>query len=316
MRKETVPMTERVKDFLWRFDGRDIPMGVGCAMMGDAEDYRETLAGDLKLLERLYGAGFRYFDTSRTYHNSEQSVGEFVSRIDRKTIFLATKSKYPFRSDKDAFSVFRDNFYQSFERLKTDYIDLFQIHDTDHFDCCEKQVMPFLIEQRDKGLIGYIGIGTRSLNALELAIMSGEVDSVLSYINYSLLKRSASRVIEAAKKHNAAFINGSVLHFGTIKHASPRNPPVPAYGHHARNLRSVAPLQDLCREMGVDIVAASLQYSLFNPGIAMTLNGINRDSNIDSTIAAMRASIYPEQWARIAALREQDPYLYVQDDLY
>jgi aryl-alcohol dehydrogenase-like predicted oxidoreductase len=120
-----------------------------------------------------------------------------------------------------------------------------------------------------------------------------------------------------AAARGVSFVNASVLHFGVIKHPDPLNP---AEGetktpYRARNLRNVAPLQTLCREMGVDIVHASLQYSLFNPGVTMTLNGIRRDSNIDSTIGAMRAVIQPEQWARINALREKDPYLYVQDDL-
>jgi aryl-alcohol dehydrogenase-like predicted oxidoreductase len=316
MRKDGIPMRERIKNFTWKFEGRDIPLGVGCAYFGTAEDYRDTLGNDLKLMERLYGLGFRYFDTSRTYHNSEQAVGEFISRVDRKSIFLATKSKFPFRDDENAFSVFRDNFYASFERLKTDHIDLFQIHDTDHFDCCEQQVMPFLLEQRDKGLIDYIGIGTRSLNAHELAILSGDIDSVLSYINYSLLKKSASHTIGLANERGVVFINASVFHFGTIKHPDPRNPEAPVYGFHARNLRAVAPMQDLCREMGVCITHASPQNSLLNPGIGMTLNGIRRDSNIDSTVAAMRSHIYPEQWARIYDLQEKDPYLYIQDDLF
>jgi len=308
-------MKERVKDFYWKFEGRSIPLGVGCAYLGGADDYRNTLADDLKLLERLYELGFRYYDTSRTYNNSEQAVGELISRIDRKSVFVATKSIYPFRSQKNAFEIFRSNFHESFERLKTDHIDLYQIHETEEFECCVQQVIPFLLQQRDKGLIDYIGLGTRSLNAHELAVLSGNVDSVLSYMNYSLLKRSASHVIDMAGKHGVAFINASVFHFGVIKHPNPLQPGKPVHGYHARNLSSAAAMQQLCREMGVDIVQASLQYPMLNPGIALTLNGIKRDSNIDSTVAAMRAVIYPEQWARILELQEKDPYLNVQDDL-
>jgi aryl-alcohol dehydrogenase-like predicted oxidoreductase len=317
MVQNRIPIKERIKNFNWKFEGRDIPIGAGCAYFGAAEDYRETLDGDLKMLDRLYGLGFRYYDTSRTYKNSEQSVGEFIKRIDRETIFLATKSIFPHKREKDAFRVFRENFFASFERLRTDRIDLFQIHEVDYFDSCEAQVLPFLLEQRDKGLIDYIGLGTRSLNAHELAILSGKIDSVLSYMNYSLLKRSAAHVIDLARSRGVAFINASVLHFGAIKHPNPANPGEgdPKTGYRARNLRSVAPLQALCRNMGVDAVHASLQYPLFNPGVTMTLNGIRRDANIDSTVEAMRAVIRPEQWARIYALREEDPYLYVQDDL-
>lgn len=317
MASDGIPIRERIKSFLWKFEGREIPLGVGCAYFGFAEDYRDTLAGDLNLMERLYNLGFRYFDTSRTYNNSEQAVGEFIKRIDRGSIFLATKSIYPFNRGKDAFKIFRDNFFESFDRLKTDHIDLFQIHEVDYFDCCEREVIPFLLEQRDRGLIDYIGLGTRSLNAHELAILSGRIDSVLSYMNYSLLKRSASHLIDLARERGVSFVNASVLHFGVIKHPDPlnRDESENITGYRARNLRNVAPLQALCGEMGVDIVHASLQYSLFNPGITMTLNGIRRDSNIDSTVDAMRAVIRPEQWARIYALQEEDPYLYVQDDL-
>lgn len=316
MPRDRIPIIDRIRQFTWKFEGRDIPIGVGCAYFGRDDDYRVTLDTDLRLMDRLYSLGLRYYDTSRTYGNSEQSVGEFISRIDRGSIFLATKSMFPFRRKEiDAFAYFRDNFYASFERLKTDHIDLFQIHDTEHFDCCEKEVIPFLLEQREKGLIDYIGLGTRSLNAHELALLSGNVDSVLSYINYSLLKKSAAHVIGVARARGAAFINASVFHFGTIKHPDPLNPAEPVYGFRARNYRAVAPMQALCREMGVDITSASLQYSLFNPDITLTLNGIKRDSNIDSTVAAMRAVIHPEQWARIYALQEKDPYLYVQDDL-
>lgn len=350
MDNKRIPILDRIKEFTWKFEGRDIPLGVGCAYFGDAEDYRATLAEDMRLMERLYGLGFRYFDTSRTYNNSEQAVGEFLSRVDRKSVFLATKSRFPFdeygsaqydqsaRYDNgaasggggdsssvegapkrgSAFDVFRSNFFESFERLKTDHIDLFQIHDTNNFDVCEAQVLPFLEEQRAKGLIDYIGFGTRSLNTHEMAIRSGRADSALSYINYSLLKRSAERVIRLAAERGVAFINASVLHFGVIKHPDPRGYDARREargGYYARSLEQVAPLQDLCRDMGVDVVHASLQYSLFNPGVAMTLNGIKRDSNIDSTLAAMRAVIYPEQWARISALREKDQYLYFQDDM-
>lgn len=308
------PIVPQVRSFSWSLDGRSIPLGFGCAHLGNTGRSDYSQKDELDLLLRSYELGMRYYDTSRTYHESEVVVGEFIRRIDRKTIFLATKSMYPFR-EQNGFSVFRDNFFRSFERLQTDHIDLFQIHDTESFNICEAEVMPFLIEQRSRGLIDYIGIGTRSLNALELALLSGEIDSVLSYMNFSLLKRSAEPVIRLAQDIGASFVNASLLHFGAIKEPDPLTAAAGKQGYIRRTHIRAAAMRGLCDEMGIDPVVASLQYGLFEPGITMTLNGIRRQANLDATLAAMRQPIHPEQWARIYQLQNQDPCLRTQDDL-
>ena len=47
----------------------------------------------------------------------------------------------------------------------------------------------------------------------------------------------------------------------------------------------------------------------------MTLNGIHRLSNIESTIEAMDTVIYPEVWAAIQRQQSQNPFCDIQDDL-
>lgn len=310
---EKLPIKEKVNNFLWHFDGRKLRLGVGCAWCGLADNYHDVLDKDLALLMRCYEEGFRYFDTSRSYHNSEQIVGEMVKRIDRNSIFLATKSRFP--RGNNGFEIFKNNFYESFERLQTNHIDLFQIHDTDNFEICVNEVMPFLKERQVEGLIDYIGFATRSINSHQVALLSGDVQSSLSYINYSLLKKSAQPLIDMSKKMNTLFVNASVLHFGLIKAENPLE-----YKGNSSNFirlkKHCVKMQELCKKLGVDIVAASLQYSLLNPNIDMTLNGIARISNIESTLKAMSTPIYPEQWAAIFALQEEMEGMYIQDDLF
>jgi len=305
---------QEVDKFCWNFEGRKIRMGVGAAYYGRTEDYRETLDHDLEILMKTYEMGFRYYDTSRSYGNSEQAVGEFIARIPRESIFLATKSQYPLRRDHDnAFQIFKDNFHQSFDRLKTDHINLFQIHDTENFDICVNEVIPFLEEKRKEGLIDYIGMGTRSINALTLGVLGGYLDSVLSYINYSLITHAADPLIEICRQQGASFVNASVLHFGAFK--PEKEPGRTSFPSGKRERGRADKMTRLCEEMGIDVIHAALQYSLFNPNITMTLNGIARMSNLESTANAMRTVIHPEQWMRIAALQEEDPYFYIQDNL-
>jgi aryl-alcohol dehydrogenase-like predicted oxidoreductase len=323
MQQNMLPIKEKIKQHLWKNDdGRILRIGVGCANIGNGEgDTTTKTENDLKVLMTTYEKGLRFYDTSSDYGGSEAMLGEFMKRIPRDSIFLATKSNFPWRTENDAFQMFQDSFFRSFDKLNVDYIDLYQIHDTEHFGCCEKKVIPFLLDQQKKGLIGYIGTGMRSLNAHELAVRSGHVQSVLSYQNYSLLSRAAAPLIRLCKERNCAFLNASVLHFGMIKNLDPMNytPGRDEIGiaasHWRRWQEDTTKLQAICREAGISILAPALQYSLFNPYIDITLNGINSISNIESTIEAIDTVVHPEVWAAIQELQDRNQYMDIQDDL-
>ena len=305
---EIQPIKERIRQFRWNLDGRSIPLGLGCAWLSDmpGEDPVDILA-------QCYDLGIRYYDTSRSYRDSEVILGELIKTIDRRTIFLATKSKFPYR-EANGFEMFKQNFYESFERLRTDHIDLYQIHDTECFDCCLEQVIPFLQDRRKEGLIDYIGMGTRSLTAHQQAIASGLIDSALSYTDYSLLKKPAKPLIELTRRKGAAFINASVLLFGLLKGADNSQTSARLTVQQRKRREFAKSMRDLCREMGVNIIDAALQESLWNPDIDMTLNGIHRRSNLESTLRAMRAAIYPEQWAAILELQRTCDNFEIEDE--
>ena len=80
-KREILPIKEQIARHRWKLDNRSIPMGIGCAEV--SEYYGQGSEGS-DLLLRCYEEGFRYFDTSRSYGNSELVVGEFLRQIDRK----------------------------------------------------------------------------------------------------------------------------------------------------------------------------------------------------------------------------------------
>ncbi len=306
-----VPIKEKISRYNLNYNNRTIKLGVGCAYIGSGTDYRDNLKEDLELLTKSYESGFRYYDTSRSYGNSEQVLGEFLKNIDRKSIFLATKSPFPF-NETNGIDYFKKNFYESFERLNTDHIDLFQIHDTENFRVCEEKVIPFLEDRKKEGLIDYIGLGMRSQTAHLQGIYSGRVDASLSYMDYNLVKLSAVHTINTAKQKQTAFINASVLLFGLYKNNDNKIQPI--YGSELRFHNFVNNMITLCSKMNVDIFAASFQYSLLNPDIDMTLFGMKRMSNIYSIIKCMDFQIYPEQWAEIYKLQEQCGNIYTEEE--
>jgi len=294
---------------------RRVPLGVGCGWVG--RDDGKT--GEVDLLLATYERGFRYYDTSRQYGESEVVVGEFIKQVPRGSVFIATKSPYrPLADGKTYdFETFKRNFYESFDRLRTDYIDLFQIHDTDNYWVCEDHVMPFLEDRVREGLIGYIGMGTRSLNAHENAIRCSRVKSALSYLNYNLQNKGAAHLIEVCRQYGAAFINASVFNYGMLRLENPLDcdeRDVPPFARRHREITHK--IQILCAEMDVSIFDIATQISLLNPCIDMTLIGIRRMENLTATLESLDAAIAPEQWARLFALQDAYPLMYVQDNLY
>ncbi|MCL2708619.1 MAG: aldo/keto reductase [Defluviitaleaceae bacterium] len=289
------PLKQKIKNFYWGLDGRKIPLGLGCAWIGRSADFK----ADASLLERCYEEGARYFDTSRSYGESEAALGVFFKGIERETFFIATKSRYDFK-EPGAFEAFRQRFYQSFERLGVEKIDLFQIHDTENYDVCVDTVIPFLEDRRAEGLIDYIGFGMRSLVEHQKAMKSGRVDSALSYGDYYLTNHGAANAIAEAKRLGICFINSSPMMFGLWKTDAPtyRGGTTSDHRYHLANR-----MKALCKSIGVDIIAAALQDSLHDNDIDILLNGIARPDNLESTLRAMRTQIFPEQWAQIDALR-------------
>lgn len=82
---------------------------------------RVSLEEAKKILRKAYENGINFFDTARAYTDSEEKIGYSLADV-RSDIIIATKSHA-----KDKKSLLRD-IEISLSKLKTDYIDIFQLH--------------------------------------------------------------------------------------------------------------------------------------------------------------------------------------------
>ena len=125
------------------------------------------------LLRKAYENGINFYDTARIYTDSEEKIGIALSDV-RGKIFLATKSKSGNRE------VFLTDLEKSLCFLKTDYVDLLQIHNPktlpDPEDPCGAYMA--LLEARQKGMTRFIGITSHRLDIALAAVASGLYDTV------------------------------------------------------------------------------------------------------------------------------------------
>ena len=123
--------------------------------------------GTKKLMKMLVEKGLNYIDTARGYTVSESFIGEGIEGM-RDRFVLATKSM---SRTKEAMAKDIDI---SLGNLRTDYIDLYQVHNPNMEQLLtvigEGGALEALKEAKEAGKIGHIGITVHSLEVFEKAL--------------------------------------------------------------------------------------------------------------------------------------------------
>ena len=149
----------------------------------------------VSLLRKAFEGGMTFFDTARVYSDSEEKVGEAFEGM-RDQIFLATKTP---ATNKDKFW---EDLETSLKTLKTDHIDLYQLH------CASQCYRPddgtglyeALLEAKKQGKILHIGITTHKIFVAEEIIESGLYETLQFPFSYL----ATDRDIALVKKCEAA----------------------------------------------------------------------------------------------------------------
>ena len=166
-----------------------------------------------KILKKAYEGGMTYFDTARSYTDSEEKLGRALSgdKNIRSKIFIATKtpSKTPENFWKDLDT--------SLNKLKTDYIDVYQFHmaercyrpddGTGMYECMQKA--------KAEGMIKHIGITAHKILVAKEAAESGLYETLQVPFSY-LSGAQELDLVETCKKNDVGFIAMKGLAGGLI----------------------------------------------------------------------------------------------------
>ena len=173
-------------------------------------------AGETKpLMRQLLDAGVNYIDTARGYTVSESYLGEALEGI-REHFVLATKSM---ARDKEGMAKDIDI---SLANLKTDYIDLYQIHNPTPADI-DKVIAPggaleALMEAKAAGKIGHIGITLHTYPLFEKALEMDWVETIM--FPYNIVETQGEDLIAKCTEKNIGFICMKPLAGGAIEDAT------------------------------------------------------------------------------------------------
>jgi uncharacterized protein len=140
------------------------------------------------LLRMSLNMDIHYWDTAHDYENgkSELGIGQYLEKYpeDRKKIFLASKSSFA-----NGITGMTERLNTSFERTKTDYMDLYALHMADKPDILTPELKAWVEQRKKEGKIRFFGFSCHANMAQMLMHASnlGWIDVVTTSYNYNIM---------------------------------------------------------------------------------------------------------------------------------
>lgn len=261
-------------------------LSFGASSLGSV--FRETKESEaIDAVYAAVGNGINFIDVSPYYgyYKAETVLGKALAGIPRDKYYLSTKVG---RYGKDGVNTWDysgrravESVYESMERLNIGFIDLINVHDIEFADLEQVagETLPALVELREKGIVGHVGITDLQIENLVWVINhvpAGTVESILNFCHYSLNDDKLADYLDYFEAHGIGVINASPLSMGLLSQRG-----IPSW-HPAP-----APLVEACRRAagfcqgkGYPIEKLAVQFSVSNPRIATTLFSSANPENV------------------------------------
>ncbi len=159
--------------------------------------------GAIAIVKDSLDRGINFIDTSRVYTTSEERIGKAI-KGKRKDIIIATKtaSRKPDDVAKDLET--------SLEKLQSDYIDLYQLHNVSTPEDLKKVLSPegpldVILSAKKEGKIKHIGITSHRIDVAKEAILSGYFETVMVALNF-VNNEAKDDLLPLAEKHDIGVI--------------------------------------------------------------------------------------------------------------
>lgn len=220
-----------------------------------------------KLMLKLADEGINYIDTAKGYTVSEAYIGYALEGM-RDHFILATKSMSRTKE------LMAKDIQTSLEALRTDYIDLYQVHNPnmEQLDTVigEGGALEALFEAKEKGIIGHIGLTAHSVEVFERALQYDWVETIM--FPYNLVEQQGAELIRKCREKNIGFIDMKPLAGGAIEDAT-----------------------------------LALRYICANDDVTLVIPGMAEESEIDQNIQACldHRELSDQELKQIQAIQKQ-----------
>jgi aryl-alcohol dehydrogenase-like predicted oxidoreductase len=277
--------------------GMDVSViGFGGSEIGYERASAETVA---ELLNTALDAGLNVIDTAECYYNSEELIGQAVSKR-RGDFYLFSKCGHPHGMESGANwskTSILESIQRSLQRLQTDRLDLVQLHSCSEAELRKGEVIDALQTARDKGYTRYIGYSGDS-HAAKFAVECGAFDTLQTSVSIAdqeaidltlpLAREKQMGVIAKRPIANAAWKTG--------------HRPIDSYHHeYWHRLRKLD--YDFLRGDLNKSISIALRFTLSLPGIHTAIVGTKKPARWRENARLLEAGPLSEN--QLHAIRER-----------
>jgi len=309
------------------------PLTLGTMMFGRRTELEESI----RIVDRALDAGINVLDTANGYARgrSEEFTGEALKRNGKRAkIFLATKVHFPMSDDDpNQQGVSRRHIIEqaeaSLRRLKTDYIDLYQIH-RPHPEVAIDETLRALDDLVHSGKVRYIGCTTFAGWQVVEALWASEKLHLNRFVSeqppYNLLDRRIEReLLPVAQTFSLAVIPWSPIGGGLLTGKYQRGQPIPDDARYSPANRAalgarpgarpgrgspagrfvdeiydvIEPLAALAAEKAVPLSQLALAWVMQQPGITSPIIGPRTLEQLEDALKALEITLTPDDLKRI-----------------
>ena len=288
-------------------------LGLGCLQLGGHGWGKVSEPEMVKAVHSAIDSGITFFDSAPIYGlgHSEEMLGRILGPK-RKTVVITTKAGLVWEKD-ETFQKFTDSspaniereIDASLKRLKTDYIDVYQIHWPDP-DTPIQDTLPAIEKLKKAGKIRAIGLCNFSLTQLKEALKCCRIASM--QLPYNLIDRKIEQdLLPFCRENSVAVIAYSPIargllggkydmttKFATDDHRARNEDEYFGNENLSRNLKSVDRIRLIARKLGKTPAQVALRWVMENPDITTAIFGAKTVAQLEENVEAMDFALSPE----------------------
>lgn len=295
----------------------------GFSKVGDITEVKDAQ----RQIDMVIDAGVNLLDTANAYSGGtcEEIIGDALGGKRKGGVLIATKARFPMGDGPNDRGLSRYHLIReceaSLKRLKTDVIDLYQVHQWDGQTPLEEtlEALDTLVRQ---GKVRYIGCsnfsGWHIMKAMEIARRDHRIPFVSQQIHYTLQAREAEQeLVPISLDQGLGILIWSPIAGGLLSGKHRRDKETPQDSRLAKGwteppIHDWNRLWDIVDELvaiagarGVSGAQVALAWLLGRPGVTSAIIGGRTDAQFQDNLAAAELKLSEEERARLDKVSQQ-----------
>ncbi|HET9659636.1 MAG TPA: aldo/keto reductase [Thermomicrobiales bacterium] len=293
------------------------PIAVGCAPLGDMlETFGYSVSEDdaVATVKAALASPIDYIDTAAWYGDgeSERRIGLALKGLGGLPAgaVLQTKIGRPPGTGDFSGETIKRRFERSFALLGVEHVDTVFLHGPDMTTFADAMAPGGPVEvlqgYKEQGLFDQFGVASDMSDVDLQYLETGLFDAVISANRFTMLNTNSSDLFSYACERGIAVLNAAPFGSGILSRG-PKD--YPRYSYRtapAHLIERAEKIEAICARHSIPLAAASLQFSLRDPRITVTIAGMSQPGRIQAALDLASIEISDDVWAEIDALGAPD----------